>query len=69
MIPVSKGDRFTWGEDNDETIAVDVQVVRVAQDQSWADLHCAVPGGSVWAKRQRLPLPASFHRVIGSEGR
>lgn len=39
-----------------------MQVIRVAEDGSWADLYCEVMGtlGLGWTKRIPLPFPDSF---------
>lgn len=66
VIQVSKGDRFIWnGAEETDTIPVQVEVIRVARDESWADIFCTVNGISFWSKRQQLPFPATFQRVIG----
>jgi len=42
---------------------IEVTVTRVAADGTWTDLVCTLSGRS-WSKRQRLPLPPSFTRVM-----
>lgn len=56
-----KGARYEWSALADG-VAVQVEVIRVATDQSWADLRCT-DGAVTWSKRQALPLPDSFRRV------
>jgi hypothetical protein len=61
---VQKGDRFIWGDEN-HPAAVQVTITRVARDGSWADILCTTGGATFWSKRQRLPFPATFRRVVG----
>jgi len=67
-VTVAKGDTFTWND------CVAITVLRVARDQSWADIACQAYGdlgpGSVWTKRILLPVPADWTRgavVFGDE--
>lgn len=62
LITVSKGDQFVWSVD-DTRGAVQVTVIRVARDGTWADIEATAGGVMVWSKRQRLPLPATFRQV------
>lgn len=49
---VKRGDRLIWQD-------VEILVIRVARDKSWADVRCRdLESGAVWSKRQPLPLPA-----------
>lgn len=59
MHKVNKGDTFTWED------VVIVQVTRVAEDGTWADVACRRVGDPdcvccTWTKRQLLPFPESF---------
>ncbi len=47
---VVKGNRLIWNQ-------VKIEVMRVAKDDTWADLYCTGPTGDTWTKRQALPLP------------
>lgn len=42
---------------------IEVTVTRVARDHTWASVICTLDGRS-WRRRQRLPLPPSFSRVM-----
>jgi hypothetical protein len=52
---VKARDRFTWED-------VEINVIRVAKDGTWADIHCHV-GESFWTKRQPLPMPEGCIRA------
>jgi hypothetical protein len=63
-LPISKGDQFVWPAE-DSPDAVQVTVIRVARDGTWADIEATANGVMTWSKRQRLPFPASFRRIVG----
>jgi len=55
---VEKGETYLWG-------SVYMDVIRVARDQTWADLSCYQVGTRVtWSKRQPLPFPDTFIKVV-----
>ena len=54
--PPAKGDRFTWN-------GCLITVLRVARDETWADIHCKTFVGAGWTKRQPLPLPDEAVRM------
>jgi hypothetical protein len=58
ITDIRKGDRFYWN-------GVEITVLRVARDGTWADLrvHPEGPGSGTFTKRQSLPLPAGTIRI------
>ena len=64
MSDVRANDFFIWSTDDGDGAAkvVQVRVIRVARDASWADIHCQ-DGTRFWTKRQPLPFPDSFRPV------
>ena len=53
---VKAGQWYQW-------MGVDMEVIRVARDGSWADFRC-YGRDETWNKRQTLPLPPSASRTI-----
>lgn len=58
ITDVRKGDHFYWN-------GITMTVLRVARDDTWADIRIRQDGAGsgTWAKRQPLPLPAGTVRV------
>lgn len=58
------GDRYEWRPtDEPGDVVVQVEILEVAKDESWADLKCTPPAGRSWTKRMELPLGRRFRRV------
>jgi hypothetical protein len=53
----AKGDCYMATETNH------VQVMRVAKDETWADIRVTQPSGYSWTKRQPLPFPQDWRRL------
>lgn len=57
VCPLRKGDRF-WVVG----AGAEVEVLRVSKD--WADVKVSQPHGASWTKRQPLPFPPGWERVV-----
>lgn len=58
MRTPQKGDVYSWR-------GVRCEVIRVARNQTWADLQVSPATGETWTKRQPLPLPDYFTKIEG----